>query len=460
MTLLEILIIFFAIIGTYAALVYILHKKKILQKYDISFYGPMLMWRTTKGRDFLRRIAQKKRFWAWFGNFGIILCFVFMIVMVVLLIMQAWSILGYTPEQIAQLPGPEVALVIPGLNPILPLEYLGYIILALVIAMVVHEFSHGILTYASNLKVKALGILYLILPLGAFCEPDEEDLQKTKPGNRMRIFAAGPTMNFLVVLISIFLLSVVCMSSVQPAASDGVCVLSVSDDTPAATIGITKGMIITSINDTTITNTTDFVYIMDQTHTNQTVNISYVKGVSHYNGTITLSDKYQEYAKRGYPNNESFRDKGYIGIGPSVMHKGFLKVLKNPFVEFPNGFLLFYVLPLFGYFQGYNPISAPFTDSYIVTGVLGAIPLNLFWMIVNALYWIFWLNFAVAVFNVLPAVPLDGGYLFKDAVYESVRRIKRNATEEKRQKIVKNVSLAISLVILFLIIFPWLIKYV
>ena len=79
MTLLEILIIFFAIIGTYAALVYILHKKKILQKYNISFYGPMLMWRTKKGILLLKRIARRRRFWKSFGNAGIIFCFLTLI---------------------------------------------------------------------------------------------------------------------------------------------------------------------------------------------------------------------------------------------------------------------------------------------------------------------------------------------------------------------------------------------
>ena len=96
-----------------------------------------------------------------------------------MLIWQAWLVFGFTPEQKESLPGPEVALVIPGINPILPLEFIGYIILALVVAMVVHEFSHGILTFAGKLKVKSLGILYCIVPIGAFCEPDDEELKNT-----------------------------------------------------------------------------------------------------------------------------------------------------------------------------------------------------------------------------------------------------------------------------------------
>ena len=141
-----------------------------------------------------------------------------MVIMVAILVWQAWVVMGFTPEQKEAMPGPEIALVLPGINPILPLEYIGYILLALVVAIIVHEFSHGILTLAGDLKVKSLGLLYLIIPIGAFCEPDEEELKKTKTAKRMRVFSAGPLGNFVVVLISICLFSFVLMSAVQPAA--------------------------------------------------------------------------------------------------------------------------------------------------------------------------------------------------------------------------------------------------
>jgi len=463
MFLVESLLIFFAVVISYILIVIILHRKGVFKKYNISFYGPLLMWRTQKGITFLKKLAQKRRFWKAFGNTGVVVCFIAMFSMALLVLWNTWSILEFTPEQIQQLPGIEFAFVIPIVNPLFPLEYLGYIILALIIAMVVHEFSHGILTFVSKLSVKSLGILYLIFPLGAFCEPDEKQLQQTKTTNRMRIFAAGPTMNFVVVLLSIFLFSFVFMSAVQPAA-DGVGVLSAGEGTPAEKIGIKEGMIITSINNTNVTNVVEFFYVMQNTSTNQTVSISYVQGEKTYHKTITLADKYEEYEKRNYLNNESYRGVGYMGIGPSNLYRGYLSILQNPFTNtpdlpFPTGFGLFWVLPLYGYFQGFNPIAAPFIDSYVITGPLGFIPNDVFWVIVNALYWIFWLNFAIALFNVLPALPLDGGYLFKDALTSVVRRIKRDISEETREQIVKQISLTITLIILFLIFLPFLIKY-
>ncbi|MFW6121077.1 MAG: site-2 protease family protein [Petrotogales bacterium] len=418
------------------------------------------MWRTKKGRIFLKKIARKKRFWKAFGNFGIVLCLIAMVLMTVLLIWQAWFVFGFTPEQKEALPGPEIALVLPGINPIIPIEYIGYIIIAFIVAIVVHEFSHGILTIASKLKVKSLGILYLIFPIGAFCEPDEEGLKKAKIKPRMRIYASGPTANFIVVLITIFLFSFVCMSSIQPAAI-GAHVFSVDEDSPAEKIGLQPGMIINSFNNTRVTNTTDYFQVLQDTHANQTTTIRYKKGDKEFNTTVVLTDRYMEHKKRGYANNESFKDMGYLGtfLLRDRIFNDYLTVLKNPFKEFPNGLLLFYIIPLLGYFQGYNPIVSPFTNSYVISAPFNIIPNNVFWLMVNALYWVFWLNLAVALFNVLPMVPLDGGFLFKDTIGAVIKRVKKSLSDEQREEIVKNVSVTISLLILLLIIFPWLIKY-
>jgi membrane-associated protease RseP (regulator of RpoE activity) len=426
--------------------------------------GPALMWRTKKGRGVLKKLAKRKKIWEAFGNLGIVFCFITMFLMTLMLIWQAWFVFGFTPEQKETLPGPEVALILPGINPILPFEYLGYILLALITAVVVHEFSHGILTIASKLKVKSLGILYLIIPIGAFCEPDENELKKAKTKPRMRIYAAGPTSNFAVVLISIFLFSFVFMPSVQPGA-DGVIVFTVDENSPAEDIGVVTGCIITSINNTSISNVYEYYTALNNTKADQQINVSYVKCDKIYTKQVILGDKYLEYAKRKniyIRNNESNKGKGYFGIQSLLRDEVFkyqLSILKNPFVKFPDSFLTFYVIPVMGYFRGYNPIVYPFTNSYVIRGVFGFIPSEIFWLIINALYWMFWLNFAVALFNVLPMVPLDGGFLFHDALNSLVRRFKKGLTNEQREKVVKNISLALSVLILTLIVFPWMIKY-
>ncbi len=464
MSIIESIVIFLSIILIYAGVVYFLHKKGFLKKHNISFYGPALMWRTQKGIQFLKNRAKQKRFWKIYGNISIIFCFVTMILMTGLMILTAWLVFGFTPEQRNALPGPEVALVLPGINPLLPIEYLGYVLLGLIVAIIVHEFSHGILTLVDKLKVKSLGILYLIVPIGAFCEPDDEEVKKASILSRMRIYAAGPAANFVVVLICILLFSGVCMSAIQPA-EEGAIIFSVDTDSPAAQIGLQSGVIITSLNDTVIRNGSEFFTVWNNTRANQTVTISYMKKGIDYSTDVLLGDKYIEYGKRPtvYTNNVSYKGKGYLGV-QSVLRDSvfqeYLTILKNPFYNFPQGLLTFYSLPLLGYFAGYNPIVSPFADSYRITGPLGILPVPVFWIIVNAIYWIFWLNLAVSLFNVLPMIPLDGGFLFNDGVRAIILRLKKEVKEETKEKIVKNVSLAISLLILGLILIPFFIKYI
>ncbi len=456
-------IIFLVLIVIYTVAVYVLYKRGILKKYNISLYGPALMWRTQRGVSFLERRARRKQLWTGLGNLSVVYCFIAMVLMTALMILTAWLIFGFTPAQRQALPGPEVALVIPGINPILPLEYIGYILVAIIIAIVVHEFSHGILTLVSKLKVKSLGILYLIVPIGAFCEPDEEVLKKAPVSHRMRIYSVGPASNFAITILTLLLFSFVLISAVQPAHS-GAVVFAVDSGSPAQALGLQPGFIITSLNGTAVTNASDYFHAWNKTQANQSVTITYLVQGHAYSRNMTLTDKYAEYAKRDtiYTNNASYKGKGYTGVRSIIrdeFFKEYVTILKNPFADFPRGMLTFYSIPIIGYFEGYNALVSPYTNSFVITGPLGALPPSAFWILVNGIYWIFWLNLAFTMFNVLPMVPLDGGFIFTDGVRGAIQRLRKGISEEKKEAIAKNASLAVSLLILSLLILPFFVKY-
>jgi membrane-associated protease RseP (regulator of RpoE activity) len=467
MTLIEGLIIFFAIIFIYFLIVYVLKNAGLFEKYNISFSGPILLLRTNRGKKFLEKIARRKRFWKAFGSFGIFFCLLIMIIFLILIFANFALLFQLTPEERSTLiPGPEAALPIPGLNPILPFEYVFYIILGLIIAMIVHEFSHGILSIVSKVKVKSLGLLYLIVPLGAFCEPDDEALKKTDAIKRMRVYAAGPLSNFFVAFICLMLFSFVFMSAVEHV--DGADILHVLEGSPAEEVGIVQGTVIISLNDTSLSNLAEFRNAISDIPPHSEVNISYfVKGQT-ITKKVTLTS-YYDYAKYvnstqdvNYVENESHKNISYLGVGFNpYVELNFLDSLKNPFTnDFPNSFLMLYGFPFIGYLIGYNPIAEPFTNAYQINGPLGALPIDVFWVFVNALFWIFWLNLAVGIFNILPMLPLDGGFIFKDSLNTIVKKIKKDMTPEKRESIVKNISLIVSLLILFMIIFPFFIRYI
>ena len=461
MTLMEALLIIITILLSYFIVVIILKKMGILEKYNISLYGPALLLRTKRGINFLKRIATKKRFWRAYSSTGIVFCYISMIIFVIFFIWQFLFVIGLSQQQRSEiLPSANFYLILPGINPILPIDYLFYIIIAFIVAIVVHEFSHGILTLVGDLKVKSMGLLYFIFPIGAFVEPDEEQMKKTKISKRMRVYAVGPFSNFVTFFICLLLFSFVFMSAVQPGV--GLTVYEIYEDSPADELGIKKGAIITEVNGTDITKIDgivnklfEFKTIINETKANQTITISYIYNNVAYNEVdLKLTDSYN------YNTNVTFKGKGHTGIFSFVNEEGNLGRLQDPFNDPANYFLYFMALPIYGYFEGYNPLVSPFIESYNIAGPLGAIPTNVFWIIVNSLYWVAWLNLMVGIFNILPMVPLDGGFLFNDGIKSIIRKIKKDIPEEKSNKIVGNISLIVSLLILLIIISPILLKYI
>jgi membrane-associated protease RseP (regulator of RpoE activity) len=411
------------------------------------------MWRTEKGKKFIERVAKKKKFWIKYANAGIIVCFILMILMFLLL---AFTFpIALEQEDTIVSSRPQIALGLPGLNPIIPLEF-G--ILGFIVAIVVHELSHGILSRVGDLKVKSLGLLYFIIPIGAFCEPDEEELKKTTIKKRMRVFAAGPTANVVTAFVCLGLISLLIIAFVQPAA-DGVGVFSTIEDLPGDDLGLKPGMIITSINDTQIKNISDFKVVMNNTMANQTVEITYVYGQDTFTENVKLADKYWVYYQAleedyGYVNTSliaHFLGKGYLGVSATTQFRNDLSILKNPFQNFPLGFIYYIAFPLFSLMEGYSPLVSPFSDFYAVNSF---IPADVFWILINSLYWIFWFNFMVSTFNVIPMIPLDGGYMFRDMIDSGLRKLRKNLSVEKREKIIRNVSTAVSLLMLILVLYP------
>ena len=451
MTLIDGLIIFFTILLTYFIIAFILKKNGFLERHNFSLSGPFLLLRTTKGKKLLNKIAKRKRFWKAYGSFGVFICLLVMITFVILIIFNFSIIFQLTPEQKAILPGPETALVLPGINPILPIEYLFYIILAFFIAAVIHEFSHGIVAIASKIKVKSLGLLYFIVPIGAFCEPDEEQLKKTDTIKRMRVFAAGPLSNFVVAFVCLLLFSYVFMGAVQQV--DGADILYVVPDSPAEEIGITVGAVVTNINDTEISSINDFRILISNTLPNQEVNITY------YLAEEFVTKKAKLASLSEFSDNDSHKNISFLGVSFNL-YTSLLDYLKNPLKsDIFGSFIVLYSFPFIAYQYSYNPIAEPFTNGYQITGPLSALPFDLFWGFVNALFWIFWLNLLVGIFNSLPILPLDGGHLFKDSLDVVIKKIKKDISIEKRELLVKNISLIVSLLILFLVIFPFFIGY-
>ena len=58
----------------------------------------------------------------------------------------------------------------------------------------------------------------------------------------------------------------------------------------------------------------------------------------------------------------------------------------------------------------------------------------------------------MGIFNALPAVPLDGGYVFKDGMSVVLERLRPSMPEEKRTAVINSITISLAFFILLLFI--------
>ena len=253
-------ITFLVVVITQGLVVSLLFKFFRLDK-KWKIIGPAQMWKSTKGLGVLDDLAHRwPGFWRAFGGFGIILGFGFLgglwvfrkrhVVSRVVLSIVSSSFLAFPLFSFGYSPimsfsffligyGPTLALfsiysgfeilfklllgqqvyakagpLIPGVDikgsPYKGIPWYGW--LALPVLLIVHEASHGVIARLGKIKVKSAGVIIMgLLPLGAFVEPDDKQLEKAKVEKTLPLYAAGSTANYLTAL-SIFVLLFWCVS--------------------------------------------------------------------------------------------------------------------------------------------------------------------------------------------------------------------------------------------------------
>ncbi len=240
--------------------------------------------RTGRGRDFISRLASHKRFWRIFGNIGVVVGISGM-----LLMFYAIGMLLYSKYYVGvQVPGFQA--VIPGVT--IPFWY-G--IAGLITVLVVHELSHGILAIAEGIPLKSAGIVFLTaLPIGAFIEPDDDELQRKSIGAKLRVYSVGSFGNILLFILALALIvSFKGMFFGNPMIN----IVGVTEGSPADGV-LEAGMVLTSINGMEVSSMQDFQAAVKDIAPDQ---------------TIVLTSEDETYTliaapKKGDPSG------GYIGI--------------------------------------------------------------------------------------------------------------------------------------------------
>ncbi|MDD4162515.1 MAG: site-2 protease family protein [Methanothrix sp.] len=218
----------------------------------------------------------------------------------------------------------------------------------------------------------------------------------------------------------------------QPAR--GILVGSIFKDSPADEAGIPAGSVITGIDGMDIVNLEGFRKQMNITRPGQIIAITTGQGNSYQ---VNLTAKDGAIADSG----------GFIGIaisGDAVLSGGaifqeapsqkILQMLKDIPSMGINGFHLMLSLPFAGIpgftQKGFPGFSGWLTAVFEPSGWAEPLGARFFW-IANLLLWIGWINLYAGLFNCLPAVPLDGGHIFRDLVQSGFERIVKPQEAER-----------------------------
>ncbi|MCS7144934.1 MAG: site-2 protease family protein [Archaeoglobaceae archaeon] len=476
----------------YWILIEFLNRKGILEKYGMKNYGPILMIRTKKGLNAVEKISRAKKFWKVIADLGLPAVFFGMAFMLVLVIVVDY-IMIVSPPQPSELTSVQAALLIPGVNPFIPLVW-G--IIGLIVTLVVHEFAHAILCRVEGIKVKSLGVILALVPIGAFAEPDEGELfdKKTKRISRIRVFSIGVISNFIVALLA-FLAFFQGLSLLNPTNAvvddngkfigrvveiNGFEVKNGIEDLikpnqmnslvlendsgkhtmtffgikgvklsglyreenktfPAELAGMKGGMMITKIDGVSVSNAIDFNREMQKKKPGQNISIEVFDPESQDLKTfnLTLVDKNGRAFMGVYVSQ--LECIGGLNFYNSKELLDNLKSIPESLKE-PVGWFLAISLPFS--FQGFTGMENLFDN-----------PPYLFWLL-NSLYWIAWINFWVGLFNCLPAIPLDGGRVFHETFSAMLSRRFGDRAEKVSMQIAKFFAVFIFLSLAMMILVP------
>jgi membrane-associated protease RseP (regulator of RpoE activity) len=371
-----------SIFAFYAFIAYFIIKNKS----KIEFHKIYILYKTTTGIELLDKIA-KYRFWKWWGYLGIPIGFIGMFAIFWLLLVQMVEI--FTQPAVEK----SVQLILPGisLGSVGPFMFMPFwtFIICITVIILVHEGAHGIISRAHNIKIKTTGLgLFTIIPL-AFVEPDEKTLEKSSIWTQLSVFAAGPFANICtaiaVFLISIFVLVPMSGSMLEPS---GLEISDVLNDFPAQQAGIAPEDIILAVNGVDTLDTDAFVEQMLLIDPGE-------------EATITLQDRDVSIETIAHPEES---DRPYIGIS---------------------------------FKQGFRPVADTATGTFLSKVLL---------YLIDLASWLIMLNIGIALVNLLPLGPVDGGRMLKTSLE---RVIKNQNTARVTWFIISIAALAFLLINIF-----------
>jgi membrane-associated protease RseP (regulator of RpoE activity) len=330
--------------------------------------------------------------------------------------------------------GPQANLLIPGLNPYLPITY-GWV--ALVITIIIHEAGHGIVARVYNIRVDSTGIVLLLgLPIGAFVNIEREELNNATLKQKSAVLTAGPLNNMILAGMTLLALYFVIstLTPLPPNPADpqfGVMVIRVNDGSLAESVGMTQGSTIQYIAGQEIRQLEDLMDLL-RANLGQAIEITWTEqGGNAVTRDVVLPTTVE-------------LNGGVLGVAVTPLAPDSQVVLDRYKGAFGTNPLAILLPPTMQ--EGAVPYSDLMAPKY-TSSVFG----DAYAPIANMLFWLWFINFNVGIFNALPIGPLDGGQLY-GAMIENRAKSKvlaKNATTLLTLTMAAIVAAALALPYLF-----------
>jgi len=163
-----------------------------------------LYWYSTRTSTHVDRLADRPGWRRW-SDAAVATLVAVQVAGIALIAVAAIQALGQ--QRATALNDPVNTVAIPGLNAFMPLSATPYIVLALVVATVVHEGGHAVACRAADVSVEEWGValLFGIVPLAGYVLPGEE-LDAAPLWAQLRVYSIGVFHNLWVAVLALAVL--------------------------------------------------------------------------------------------------------------------------------------------------------------------------------------------------------------------------------------------------------------
>ncbi len=393
----------------------------------VEFNFPMLIVRTKRFAGVFDKLGsfRSSRYFSWLGI--VLVPFVAGIALYLLVNSLIGILSNPGVGQVVRDLGPGSILLLPGINPLLPIVY-GWI--AIVVAIIVHEGAHGIIARNVNLRVKSSGLLFfLIVPIGAFVDVDEEQIKKTRARSALKVMAGGVGAN--IILAVVCLLGVLLLvGSLTPIVDNGVYINEVTAGFPAQTAGLLPKDVLISIDNVQIHNTTSLREILENKTSGDTLNVTVLRGENWQQPFSTIV------------NLTVSENRTIMGIMSSDL---LTQARLDNYRTFSIERITMYLVPP-TLASGLTPYSDSLAQFY-------SSPVPQWQILANGLFWLWFVNFNLAIFNALPIYPLDGGRIFDIT-------LKRYVGKRISEKGIRSITIGATIACVILVVLVTLLPFI